>query len=114
MSPQNNLECQFDLSWTKVDGATRYIVYRKNGDGEWKKIITLDKDTTTYTSKEMAPNTYAYQVKAARYDSTERVMTNGSNIVEGIIEPQAMTPTNVKAKLSDNAITITWDNAHVR
>ena len=100
---------RFDLSWTKVNGATRYIVYRKNGDGEWKKIITLDKDTTTYISKDMAPNTYAYQVKAARYDSIERVMTNGSNIVEGIIEPQAMVPTNVKAKLSDNAITITWD-----
>ena len=25
---------KFDLSWTTVEGATRYIIYRKAGDGE--------------------------------------------------------------------------------
>ena len=100
---------QFDLTWTKVDGATRYIIYRQNGDGEWKKIITLGKDVTTYTSKPMSANTYKYLVKAARYDGSERVMTNGSNVVEGVVDAQTLKPTNVEATLNGTSVTITWN-----
>ena len=100
---------KFDLTWTAVDGATRYIVYRKASDGEWKKILTLGKDARTYTSKDMSPNTYQYMVKAARYDSVDRVMTNGSNVVEGIVGAQEMVPTNAKVELVDGAVVLTWD-----
>ena len=100
---------KFDLTWTAVEGATRYIVYRKSADSEWKKILTLGKDARSYTSKDMQPNTYQYQVKAARYDSSERVMTNGSNVVEGIVLAQDVTPTNVKVENVDGTITLTWD-----
>ena len=100
---------KFDLTWTAVEGATRYIVYRKSADNEWKKILTLGKDARTYTSKDMQPNTYQYQVKAARYDSSERVMTNGSNVVEGIVLTQDVAPTNVKVENVDGTITLTWD-----
>ena len=57
----------------------------------------------------MQPNTYQYQVKAARYDSSERVMTNGSNVVEGIVLTQDVAPTNVKVENVDGTITLTWD-----
>ena len=100
---------KFDLSWTTVEGATRYIIYRKDGQGEWKKISTLGKDATTYTSKEMKPNTYQYQVKAARYDASERVMTNGSNVVEGNINADNMMITNVNAKIEDGSVIISFD-----
>ena len=100
---------KFDLTWTAVDGATRYIVYRKSSDSEWKKILTLGKDARSYTSKDMKPNTYQYMVKAARYDSVERVQTNGSNVVEGIVGAAEMKPTNTKVEVVDGSVVLTWD-----
>ena len=73
------------LNWTKVDGATRYVIYRKSNTVGWKKILTLSGTKNSYTSGEMAANTYTYQVKAARYDSVDRVMTKGSNLCTFII-----------------------------
>ena len=102
---------KFDLSWTSVEGATRYIIYRKDGENAWKKVLTLGKDATSYTSKAMKANTYQYQVKAARYDSVDRVMTNGSNIVEGIVGAETMVPTNVKAEVNGTTITLSFDKA---
>ena len=57
----------------------------------------------------MGPNTYQYMVKAARYDSVERVMTIGSKVVEGIVGAQEMKPTNAKVELVDGAVVLTWD-----
>ena len=104
-----NGEHKFDLSWNKIDGATRYIIYRKNGDDEWKKVLTLGKDATTYTSKTMAAGTYAYQVKAARYDSIDRVMSEGSNIVEGIVEAALLKPSDVTLETQGTTMTLTWN-----
>ena len=100
---------KFDLSWTSVEGATRYIIYRKASDGEWKKVLTLGKDARTYTSNALKANTYSYIVKAARYDSVDRVMTNGSNVVEGIVGLETMVPTNVKAETNGTTITLSFD-----
>ena len=100
---------QFDLSWNAIEGATRYVIYRKDGENAWKKVLTLGKDATSYTSKAMKANTYQYQVKAARYDSVDRVMTNGSNVVEGIVGLETMVPTNVKAEANGTTITLSFD-----
>ncbi|MEE0831009.1 MAG: discoidin domain-containing protein [Longicatena sp.] len=107
MSP--NGTNKFDLSWTSVEGATRYIIYRKDGENAWKKVLTLGKDATSYTSKDMKANTYQYQVKAARYDSVDRVMTNGSNVVEGIVGVETMVPTNITTQVNGTSITLAWD-----
>ena len=100
---------QFDLSWNTIEGATRYIIYRKDGEGAWKKVLTLGTDATSYTSKAMKANTYQYQVKAARYDSVDRVMTNGSNVVEGIVGLETMTPTNINAQVNGTDVILSWD-----
>ena len=76
---------KFKLSWNKIKGATRYIVYRKKDGGTYQKVLTLG-DVNTYTSSKMKKGTYAYMVKAARYDSIDRVMTSPSNAVIGIIK----------------------------
>ena len=102
---------QFDLTWSQIEGATRYIIYRKDGENAWKKVLTLGKDATSYTSKAMKANTYQYQVKAARYDSVDRVMTNGSNVVEGIVGLETMTPTNVKVEANGTTVTLSFDKA---
>jgi hypothetical protein len=38
-------------------------------------------------------------------------MTNGSNIVEGIIDAETMKPANVTVETSENNVVITWDKA---
>ena len=80
LSATNVGDTAFKLSWSEVKGATRYIIYRKSINDAWKKVLTLGGDVFTYTSASMLPNTYSYRIKAARYDSIDRVMTSPSNI----------------------------------
>lgn len=54
-------------------------------------------------------NTYQYQVKAARYDASERAMTNGSNVVEGDINADNMMITNVNAKVENGSVMFSFD-----
>ena len=103
----NNGTNKFDLNWTGVEGATRYIIYRKANNGEWKKVLTLGKDARSYTTKEMVDGTYAYQVKAARYDSVDRVMSAGSNIETGIAIAEELVLTATKA--SETTVTLAWN-----
>ena len=102
-----NGDDKFDLTWTQVDGATRYIIYRKEADGEWKKLLTLGKDANSYTTRTMEEGTYFYQVKAARYDSVDRVMTNGSNEVSATVSEQVKA-LNVNVESSADGVTLSW------
>ena len=96
---------KFHLSWNKVDGATRYIVYRKRNDDKMKKVLTLGGDVLEYTTAEMPNGDYQFQVKAGRYDSTDRVMTGASNKVSGTVE--ALKPT-VTATAGTKSAKISW------
>ena len=86
-TPELSLEkvgnTKFKLSWNQIDGATRYIIYRKREGGSYKKVLTLGKDDFSYTTASMAAGTYYYMLRAGRYDSVDRVMTNKSNEVSG-------------------------------
>ena len=95
------------LSWTKVEGATRYIIYRKVKGGSYSKVLTLGGSDTSYTTNSLTPNQYYFIVKAARYDSTDRVMTNGSNEVEGVSVFDK--PVVRVSKESDSTALISWD-----
>ena len=96
---------RFLLTWTQVDGATRYIVYRKRNDDKMKKVLTLGKNDLSYTTAEMPNGEYEFQVKAGRYDSVDRVMTGASNKVSGTVE--AIKPT-VTATAGTKSAKISW------
>ena len=96
---------KFHLSWNKVDGATRYIVYRKRNDDKMKKVLTLGGDVLEYTTAEMPNGEYEFQVKAGRYDSKDRVMTGASNKVSGTVE--ALKPT-VTVTAGTKSAKISW------
>lgn len=99
---------RFKLSWSAIEGATRYIIYRKRNSDSYKKVLTLGKDDFAYTTSSMAAGTYQFIVKAARYDSKERVMTQSSNSVTGKSEftkPKlSVSTTTNQAKLSWNEV----------
>ena len=54
------------VTYGKVTGATEYIVYRKNGNGNWSKIATVTGNKkTTYLDKTAKKGvTYTYTVRA--------------------------------------------------
>lgn len=102
-----NGNTKFDLSWTPVEGATRYIVYRKSSTAAYKKVLTLKGTQTTYTTSSMVPDTYSYIIKAARYDGIERTQTpNGSNEVTGT--SVYTKPVVTVKKASATSAKITW------
>lgn len=82
---QNNgyvSQTRHSFKWNKVEGATRYIIYRKREKDPWKKILTLDGNTFTYTTSELPQGTYSFTVRAARYDSVDRIMTDQTSYVK--------------------------------
>ena len=96
---------KFKLSWNKVDGATRYIVYRKRNDDKMLKVLTLGGSDLEYTTAEMPNGDYTFQVRAGRYDSKDRVMTGASNKVNGSVE--ALKP-SVTATAGTKSAKISW------
>ena len=70
------------LEWNKIAGATRYIIYRKQQGGSYKKIITIGENKIEFDTTKLKPYVYSYIVRAGRYDSIDRVMTDKSNEVK--------------------------------
>ena len=103
---KKNGNTKFDLSWNKIDGATRYIIYRKKAGESYKKVLTLG-NVNTYTTSSMAPGTYFYMVKAARYDSVDRVMSEASNEVSAT--SKYIAPTLTITKNSTSSLKLTWN-----
>jgi hypothetical protein len=57
------------LKWSEVEGADGYRIFRKVGNGSWKKIATVT-DKMTYTDKGLKKGTYKYRVHA--YNGTQK------------------------------------------
>ena len=93
---------KFKLSWNAIDGATRYIIYRKRNDDKMKKVLTLGSKDLEYTTAELPHGDYQFILKAGRYDSKDRVMTGSSNTVSGSVE------------MSKPAITLTTGSKQIK
>ena len=97
------------ISWNKAAGCNKYIVYRKTGSSDWKKIKTITSvSTTSYTDKSPVKGTInTYTVKAyysktktfGKYD-TKGVSVSVPYIVDIPVKPTA-TPTPTPAPKAD-------------
>ena len=96
---------KFKLSWNAIDGATRYIVYRKRNDDKMKKVLTLGAKDLEYTTAELPHGDYQFILKAGRYDSKDRVMTGSSNTVKVSVEELAPT---VKLTSGSKSVKVAW------
>ena len=96
----------FKLSWNKIDGAPRYIVYRKRNDDKMKKVLTLGAKDLEYTTAELPHGDYEFVLKAGRYDSTNRVMSDASNTVAGSVEKVAPV---VTLNAATKSIKVSWN-----
>ena len=81
-------------------------MYRKRNDDKMKKVLTLGAKDLTYTTAELPHGEYQFILKAGRYDSKDRVMTDASNTVKGSVE--TLRPT-VTLKAATKAVKVTWN-----
>lgn len=59
------------VQWTKVDGVTGYIIYRKAGTGEWEQVKKIKKNTTvSYNDTTSKTNGTVYKYKVYTYKGT--------------------------------------------
>ncbi len=62
-----NYKSGIQVKWKKVSGATKYIVYRKTGNGKWAVIKTVGASTLYYNDtavNKKGGTTYSYTVRA--------------------------------------------------
>ena len=66
MKKLQNTKSGIKVRWNEVDGADRYYLYRKTGNGKYKLVKKLNGiDNIYYTdTKVKAGKTYSYMVKA--------------------------------------------------
>lgn len=91
------------VSWKKITGATKYLVYRSNYKSgkwtDWKQVGSTTK--LTYTDKKASANTrYRYAVKAANGSQKSASGTTG--------EIRRLKSATVTAKKSGSTIKLSW------
>ncbi len=69
------------LKWTKTTGASGYVIYRKAGNGSWKKLVTeKGVSNLSYVDKTAKKGTtYTYKIRAY-YGSTYSAYSNTRQI----------------------------------
>ena len=60
----NYTKPEVDVHWSKANGCSHYIIYRKTGTNGWKKIATVENTVDVYTDTNPVKNTVnAYTVR---------------------------------------------------
>ena len=99
-----NVATGIKFTWNKVTGADNYEIYRKTGNGAWKKLATVKGTVTTYTDKTAkSGTTYKYTVKAKNEAGLSGYNTTGLTI-KCLADPVLKAPTSTKS-----GITLKWN-----
>ena len=103
VSSASNITAGVQVKWTKVTGATGYIVYRKTGTGSWSRIATIKSgSTTSYTDKSAKSGTnYSYTVRACN-GSTMSDWHNYKTV------KRLSNPAVTSASKTSNGINVKW------
>ena len=94
------------LTWTKVDGATKYIIYRATSkDGTYSKLYTATGTSMTNTSVEVG-KTYYYKVVAVHSNTAANSAASAIVSKTCCLAQPKVTVTNVA---STGKIQLTWN-----
>ena len=100
----SNVATGIKFTWNKVTGADNYEIYRKTGNGAWKKLATVKGTVTTYTDKTAkSGTTYKYTVKAKNEAGLSKYNTTGLTL-KCLADPVLKAPTSTKS-----GITLKWN-----
>ena len=96
------------ISWSKVDGATKYYVYRSTDGKKYSLLVTTEKTSVT-NSKAKIGTTYYYKIKASKVVNGKTVYSAYSNVKSIKCTPAApvvsISRSNGKPKLTWKAVT---------
>lgn len=92
------------VSWAKVNGASGYYIYRKQGSGSYTRIATITKGTSgSYTDTTVKNNkTYTYTVKS--YNSAAK----SPYISAGVSGTFLQAPSLQKASATVKGVKVSW------
>lgn len=94
------------VSWTKVAGASRYVVYYSSSkDSGYKTLKTTTSTSYTHTGL-TSGKTYYYKVRAYRTVSGKKVYGAYSSVVSA--KPVPATVTAKRSTVTYNSIKLTW------
>ena len=83
-----NSDGTITLSWSEVEGAEGYQIYRSKNGGSYYRVSTRTSNTFTNTTV-TAGCTYSYKVRAYTYDSNgDKVYSEYSNIISITAVPE--------------------------
>ena len=97
VSATSNITAGVQVKWSKVTGATGYIVYRKNGSGSWSRVADIKSGSTvSYTDKTAkSGTTYTYTVRA--YSGSTIGDWSSTKTVKRLADPTVSSASNITA-----------------
>lgn len=97
------------ISWSSVDNADGYMVYRRTADSGWKKIASRVTDISYKDQKAVTVTTYYYTVKAYSYAWGE--MTVSSYDKDGVAGKARLGKVKIATANSESysTIRVTWN-----
>ena len=103
VSSASNITAGVQVKWSKVTGATGYIIYRKTGTGSWSRLATIKSGSiTSYTDKSAKSGTnYSYTVRACN-GSTMSDWHNSKTV------KRLSNPAVTSASKTSNGINVKW------
>lgn len=105
---QSKSAVSIKVTWEKVDNATGYVIYQKQGNGSYKKAKTVTASKTSHTFKKLKSATkYSYKIKTYRTVDSKNYYSGFSNVVTTSTKPIKVTFKKAKA-LSPNAVQLNW------
>ena len=88
-----NEENGIRISWQKVTGATKYMIYRKNVNGKYTKIGTVSAKNLSYLDKKVVQGKqYIYGIKTVKSNKN-----SGLGSPKNIVRLKTITKTNSRA-----------------
>ena len=97
VSSASNITAGVQVKWSKVTGATGYIVYRKNGSGSWSRVADIKSGSTvSYTDKTAkSGTTYTYTVRA--YSGSTMGDWSSTKTIKRLADPTVSSASNITA-----------------
>jgi hypothetical protein len=102
---------KFTITWTKVEGATGYLVYKKanTATAKWVRIAEVnDGNKTSYTyTEDNTSKQYVYTVRAVRTSGSTTVYSYFDLGIKSLTNPKLVNAGYSNAK--NKNVTVTWN-----